>query len=191
MNNFDDIVRKYYSSKTLSAEKVEDVLSKSTRSRKVSFTRSYQLAGLAVALLIGFVFLHQRLNQATMTERVMAEIAMNHQEQLSLEVTSDQYQVVQEKLSRLDFSILPDKSDMTQNYTLVGGRYCSIHGELAVQLKLQDKTSGKLISLYVTNLTDELKDMTPLDADLSGVNIQFWKQNGRFFASASDREVSG
>ena len=126
MNNFDDIVRKYYSSKTLSAEKVEDILSKSTRSRKVSFTRSYQLAGLAVALLIGFVFLHQRLNQATMTERVMAEIAMNHQEQLSLEVTSDQYQVVQEKLSRLDFSILPDKSDMTHNYTLVGGRYCSI-----------------------------------------------------------------
>lgn len=186
MSNFDETIKRYYSSKSLSAAKVEAILAKSTRSRRSLFTRYYKFVGVAALLLIGFVGLHQKLNQATMSERVLAEIAMNHQKRLKVEVISDQYPVVQEKLGQLDFSILPVKSELIMNYTLLGGRYCSIHGGLAVQLKVREKASGEFMTLYVTKLTDKLEDITPLDAEFDGVGIRLWKEDDRFFGLASD-----
>ena len=186
MSNFDETIKRYYSSKSLSAAKVEAILAKSTRSRRSLFTRYYKFVGVAALLLIGFIGLHQKLNQAMMSESVLAEIAMNHQKRLNVEVISDQYPVVQEKLDQLDFSILPVKSELIMNYTLLGGRYCSIHGGLAVQLKVREKASGEFMTLYVTKLTDKLEDITPLDAEFDGVGIRLWKEDDRFFGLASD-----
>lgn len=190
MSNFDESIKRYYSSMSLPAEKVESILADSIRGRKSLFSRYYKFAGVAALLLIGFIGLHLQLHKATMTERLLAEIAMNHQKQLDLEVSTDQYEVVQEKLNRLDFSILPVKSEPIMNYTLLGGRYCSIHGGLAVQLKAREKASGEFVTLYVTKLTDQLEEITPLDAEFDGVRIQLWKEDNRVLALAKDAESS-
>jgi anti-sigma factor RsiW len=122
-----------------------------------------------------------------MTERVLAEISMNHHKRLEVEVASDQYQVVQAGLGQLDFPILPTRKELLKNYALVGGRYCSVQGGLAAQLKVRDRVSGELLTLYVTHLTDELERIDPLDANFDGVHIRLWQENGRFFALARDR----
>jgi hypothetical protein len=189
MSNFEETIRRYYSSKSLPAEKVETILANSTRSRRRFFPPYYKFVGMTVLLLIGFIGLYLHLHKATMIENVLAEMAMNHQERLKVEVTSDRYQVVQEKLGELDFSILPLKSEFLMNYTLLGGRYCSIHGGLAVQLKVQDKASGELLTLYVTKLTAELENITPLDAEFAGLRIRLWKEDDRLFGLAGDQEV--
>lgn len=189
MRNFDETIKKYYSGKLLPAEKVEAILLKSAGLRKSLFGRYYQLAGMAAVLLIVFAGLYWQLNQTTITQGVLTEIAMNHHKRLNVEVASDQYQVVQEKLDRLDFSIFPDRKDLIDNYTLIGGRYCSIHGGLAAQLKVRDKVSGELLTLYVTKLTDELEGITPLNTELDGVQIRLWKENGRFFALAGYKKA--
>ncbi len=189
MRNFNETIKEYYSGKLLPTEKVEAILLKSTGLRKSLFSRYYQFAGVAAVLLIVFAGLYWQFNQATITQGVLAEIAMNHHKRLDVEVASDQYQVVQEKLDRLDFSIFPDRRDLIENYTLVGGRYCSIHGGLAAQLKVRDKISGELLTLYVTKLTDELEGITPLNAEFDGVQIRLWKENGRFFALAGYKEA--
>jgi len=186
MSNFDETIKRYYSSMSLPAEKVETILANSIRGRKSLFSRYYKFAGVAALLLIGFIGLHLQLHKATMTERLLAEIAMNHQERLNVEVSTDKYEVVQEKLNRLDFSILPVKSELIVNYTLLGGRYCSIHGGLAVQMKVREKASGEFMTLYVTKLTDKLEDITPLAAEFDGVRIRLWKEDDRFFSLASD-----
>ena len=190
MSNFDETIKKYYSSMSLPAEKVETILANSLRGRKSLFSRYYKFAGIAALLLIGFIGLHLQLHKATMTERLLAEIAMNHQKRLNVEVSTDQYEVLQEKLNRLDFSIFPVKSELIVNYTLLGGRYCSIHGGLAVQLKVREKASGEFMTLYVTKLTDKLEDITPLDAEFDGVRIRLWKEDNRVLALAKDAESS-
>jgi hypothetical protein len=190
MSNFDETIKRYYSSMSLPAEKVETILANSVRARKSLFSRYYKFAGVAALLIIGFIGLHLQLHKATMTERLLAEIAMNHQKRLNVEVSTDQYEVVQEKLNRLDFSILPVKSELIVNYTLLGGRYCSIHGGLAVQLKVREKASGDFMTLYVTKLTDKLEDITPLDAEFDGVRIRLWKEDHRLLAIAGDKEAS-
>ncbi len=184
MNSFDEIIKKYYADKSLSEEKVESILARSAGKRTTLFIRYYKFAGVAAILLIAFVGLHLQLNRATVTEGVLAEIAMNHLKRLNVEVTSDQYQVVQKNLDRIDFAIRPVGRELIENYILVGGRYCSINGGLAAQLKVRDKLSGALMTLYVTRLTDELAGITSLDTDYNGVQIQLWKENGRFFALA-------
>ncbi len=186
MKDFDETIHKFYSGKSLSPDSVSAILSKSSTLRKSLLRRYYTLAAVAAVLLIVFIGLHQQLNRATMAHGVLAEVAMNHLKGLNVEVASNQYEVVREKLDRLDFPILPGRKELIESYTLLGGRYCSIHGGLAAQLKLRDKNTGQLLTLYVTKLTKKLGGLTPLDAERDGVPIRLWQENGRFFALAGD-----
>jgi len=142
------------------------------------------MAGIAAVLLIAFVGIHTHLEREGLTARVVAEIAMNHRKDLGVEIASDQFQVVQEKLDKLDFPILPARQELIRNYALVGGRYCSIQGALAAQLKIRDRISGELLTLYVTPLTGELEGIGELAEEVDGVHVRMWRENGRFFGLA-------
>lgn len=184
MSDFDQIVKRYYADKKLPPERLEAILQQG--SGRPGLARYYKWAGVAAVLLIGFFGVHRQLEHQTLTEGVLAEIAMNHRKQLGVEVASDQYQVVQAKLDRLDFPILPAKEGLLANYRLVGGRYCSIRGELAALLKVRDRMSGAVFTLYVTPLTEALEPMVPLEQNYDQVSIRLWRDNGRFFALAGD-----
>jgi anti-sigma factor RsiW len=136
-------------------------------------------------LLIAFVGLQNHLESSALKERVLAEVAMNHRKQLDVEFVADQYLQLQQELDRLDFSIVPKGSALTRNYRLVGGRYCSIQGQLAAQLKVEDKMSGEWLTLYIAPLNDELQRLSSSDQTHSGVYIRLWQEDERFFALAS------
>jgi len=70
---------------------------------------------------------------------------------------------------------------------LIGGRYCSIQGGLAAQLKVRSKASGKVATLYVTTLTDKLQRIKGQRVVQDNVDIHLWQQQGRFFGLATDR----
>ena len=185
MNSIDEKIREYYAGKALSEEKVDKLLKRASRQGRRPAGWYYRLAGIAAILAIGLVGLHAWLEGPDTAARVLAEIAMNHRKNLDVEVASDQYQVVQERLDRLDFPILPARQALIRNYALVGGRYCSIQGGLAAQLKVRDKVSGELLTLYVTRLTEELADIAPMDRALDEVHIRLWQDNGRLFGLAA------
>jgi len=190
MNNLDETIGKYYRNKSLSPEKVDLILSRTRAYQKKSLGRYYKFAAMAAVLLIGLIGFHQNLNRSNLTERVLAEVAMNHLKQLNVEVASDRYEVIEKELDRLDFSISPVKSYLPEKHTLIGGRYCSIHGGLAAQLKVRDTITGEIVTVYVTKLTEALEDLTPLDTDFDGVRIRFRKENGRFLAIAGSKGAS-
>lgn len=188
MDDFNGLMRKYYMSQSLSATEAEAILAQGDAAvSNRPFWCPSKLSAVAVALLLGLVMLLY-LQRLDVTERVMAEIAMNHEKGLPIEVVADRYEAVAEQLDRLDFSVVPGNTRILSEFTLLGGRYCSIQGALAAQLKLRHARSGKISTLFVTKFTDDLGQVALRSSTLKGIRIQLWKEDGLLFGLAEDAD---
>ncbi len=195
----DTAIKAHYDRQELSDEKLDAILAMAARetdrpvaspaapapprsSERVWYAR---LAAMAAMLLLGFGLFHVWFTERDLSHRVLGEIAMNHLEELSVEVASADYAAVQGSLDQLEFSILPPAS-VRQRFELIGGRYCSIEGGLAAQLKLRDRETGQVETLYATRLTDALKGIAPQESLHDDVRISLWSEGDVFFGLAAD-----
>ena len=192
----DDSIRDYYRGKALPDDRVEAILTSSSASpsrepaeggtghRRVG--RLYWLSGIAATLAVGLFGIHLALVRATLADSVLREIAMNHRKGLAVEVAADRYDLIQEKLDRLGFPVRPGDAGLLSGYELVGGRYCSINGGLAAQLKVRDRDTADLLTLYVTDLTETLDSIGAGERVFEGMRIRLWTEDSRFFALATE-----
>ena len=183
MGPLDEKIKTYYQSRALPADRVEGLLARTSAARRRPLV--YLWAGCAAVLLFGLAWWGAPATDPA--DRVLAEVAMNHAKRLGVEVAADQYGVLQEGLDKLDFAILPPP-DICDQYALIGGRYCSILGGLAAQLKVRHAASDELLTLYVTRSTEELRRIGAQEAVWEGVQVCMWGTDSRFFALARDRE---
>ncbi|MBL1274796.1 MAG: hypothetical protein COB30_001790 [Ectothiorhodospiraceae bacterium] len=192
----------FYKRKSLSTQRVERMLdqakAKATSASlpatpPTSLWQRRPMAGLAwaaslfVIVLAGQFVYHQQSLQQNLTTLVLEEIAMNHNKRLDAEYEATRPFLLQTAMQRLDFSLeLP--ADIKQNFQLIGGRYCSIQGGLAAQLKVRNNSSGAVSTLYVTAMTDKLQRIKQQQTAQGRVDIRLWQQQGRFFGLATDRQ---
>ena len=174
-------LRRYYRGQSLSAERAA-AIARSGQGQVRAWWRWGWVAAAVVLLAGGGWY---RLGGGG-ADAALAEIAYNHQKAVVLEVVSPSYDVVQAQLPRLGFSVLSSKAAFLRNYTLVGGRYCSLQGELAAQLRMVDRVEGDSLTVYVCKLAGALQDLAPLEKAYDGVDIRLWEDGGRFFALARD-----
>jgi len=181
MSDIERGIRRYYAEKELPAARVEAILA---GGKKRGFMRrNYRLLSVAAVLLLFCAGAYQALGQAQYKERVLAEIAMNHRKDLGVEVESAEYKSLEEALDRLDFNLEPTAVRLA-GLALVGGRYCSIQGQLAAQLKVVDPASKEILTLYVTRIDDALEELAPLDESYEDLHMRCWRDGERFFALA-------
>ena len=184
MKNIEKNIKKYYSSKNLSDDKVDLLLGGESRSGiKLPHYFKYVAAFL---VLITFTFVYFQFNNNKIEMSVAKEIAMNHNKQLEVEYAANDLNALGAKLSKLDFQLSDIKSELIGKYNLMGGRYCSIQGNLAAQLKLKNLSTDKFETLYVSKLNDELNKINPSEINMEGVKITLWKKDGLLYGKASD-----
>lgn len=186
MKMLEQQVRDYYGAQALPVERVQSMVQ---LSRAVTPSHRFAWAvgaAAAVALVAAMLFAWNRPTQADLTQLVIAEIAKNHSKHIAPEVTSDRYEEVQAKLSRLDFSARPSAEFLLKDFQLVGGRYCSVQSEFAAQLKLRENTSGETCTLYIVPLTQSLREVRADTRVVNGVRVQVWSEDGRLFGLARD-----
>ena len=118
-------------------------------------------------------------------QAVIDEVIENHLKSYPVVIASGRYDQVQAGLDRLSFSILPTRQDVLQEYVLLGGRYCSIQGHLAAQLKVRRADSQRVDTLYVVPRSGELADIAACVAYDDRVRIEQWQENDRLFLLAS------
>ena len=177
-------IRQHYADRELSQEKIQTILSRGENLSERFPSRYLTILVTAAVLILGFLFTDHHLEKNRLKDRVLAEIAMNHNQQLQVEVTGNRYQNLQIQLNRLDFALLPSDPTVRETYTLLGGRYCSIQGGLAAQLKVKHKRTGDVLTLYVTRLTKPLKAIASQTATHDNVTIRLWTDNDRLFGLA-------
>ena len=181
-------LKSFYSAKSLPPVRVDYLIQAKTQALRSG--RRWQAIILmpitalgtvcAVCLLFGLRQEQQRATQRA----VVAEVVMNYEKHSPMQVLSSHYSDVQAALNRLDFSIMPASARILEAYRLVGGRYCSIQGVPAAQLRVQEIRSGKQCTLYAVKAVGTLHDVNSAIDRLDGVRVEVWRQDNVLFALA-------
>ena len=108
---------------------------------------------------------------------------MNHTTRLEPEFRGSSLAMLDNLMHQLPFTLVLPKS-IAGEYELIGSRYCSLSGVLAAHVRLHDKNSGKPMSLFVASNAAELEEIRPQQTILEGVEVDFWREGGLFYALA-------
>ncbi len=177
--DFREQLRAYYESQEPGEELQrfwhEQQASRSNRLRYLAFAA-------AILLLISAGFWVRMAGLPDAVDYVAAEVAMNHNKHLAAEVATQDVRQLAGQLDKLDFSLSLPASVNTTAYTLLGGRYCSLHYQLAAQLKLKRVDDGKILTLYVTRPIHAVRShRLPALKVVDGVQVRLWCEKGLFF----------
>ena len=187
MSSLNARLKQYYEKKLLTDEKVDAVLAIARRTSKGPTISLRHLWAAAAAIVAALGLFHIATRSADrLTHDIVMEIALNHAKSGTAAIYSERYEDIQAGLDRLTFPILPDKPWILKNLALIGGKYCSIQGQLAAQIKMKHKASGKSCTLYITQLTDHLEQASARTEVLDDVMVEIWKKDNRLFVLASD-----
>ncbi len=189
MDNLEQQIKAYYGGKSLPDEKVSRIFAQAEQLRPSIFARPvFSLAVVAAAVvLVGTVFLWTMvLQRSTITDRVVVEIAIIHQYGVSVEAESDRYDILQAKLPQLTFSIIPTQPYLLEYFDLIGGQYSHIQGNMAAQLKVRERRSGMICTVYVAPLIPDLQSIVLGTRVHDGVIIKLWEDNHRLFGLAGE-----
>jgi hypothetical protein len=172
----------------------ETCTSKQVRSRKFY----YMGGGLVSTLLVAIVLVLSPLSQHRVGVQAIAiEVASNHSHLKPLTIQSSSYERNKAFFSQLSFQVTKSSLIDNQRFQLLGGRYCSLNGLKAAQLRVRDTTDNSIQTLYqVENSSDYFSNIPkvanndlPVTIDIDGVPVTVWSENGIIY-SLTDAAVN-
>lgn len=188
MKNLEQEFKSYYQSKRLDPHRITAIQASVHEVGRTRHSVSYLIPIAAVILLtIGIGLWLHISTDSSLTHQVVAEIEHNHRQHGALVVKSDQYAVVQNALSELDFPIRPRRDNLVQDFLLIGGKYCTIQELQAAQLKLNHRKSQVIHTLYVLPITNSIKDVEPGVYETNGVQVELWTDQLLLYGLAHGR----
>ena len=133
----------------------------------------------------------------TMPQQIAEEVVNNHLNLKPLEVKTGSINEVRGYFTKLDFMPVESSLQALNNLQLIGGRYCSLQGITAAQLRM--KQGENLQTLYETEyLPDVFGDIPSLENDeaplvvyAKGIKVKVWVEKGLLFALTDSPEVTG
>ena len=178
MNPIDTQIKEYYQKQTLP----EEQLAALRPPEDAPATRPWLLPFAAAAGVVLAIFLWK---PADLPQAVATEIAKNHSAQMPMKIRSSDYQEVAAGLNQIQFPLMPPDEDFRREYTLVGGRYCSIRNKRAAQLRVRENATGQMHTLYITSLTEELRALPETTRTIDGIQVRLWTDGKCLFGLAS------
>jgi len=193
--NLKNVVNEFIESKSLSDKQLESLLKlQQNNPEKGNTTSDIKFRWIAVAavffIALGNVLYFSLSPELALEQRIGSEVAENHINLKPLEIQTSSIKDIRGFLSKLDF--LPIESVLLKGGTksLIGGRYCSIQGVRAAQLRLKDSNTGQIQSLYETvydpnvfsNLPELKEGQKPVTVYSKGLAVDIWVEKGLLFA---------
>ncbi|MEH6454960.1 MAG: hypothetical protein V7749_01430 [Cocleimonas sp.] len=170
-------------------QQATEIDSKSGLSRFLPDFRGYRSAFYATACMLAvcLVVTFSLINQPTLSQRIMDEIAYNHKQDMPIEIESNSVDDVRKYLNKLSFPIISPSALVKANWQLLGGRYCSINGKLAAQLKIKNLENNNIYTLYqaASESGIEKSGATRLTGMIDGIDVSIWREKGLLLGLAS------
>ena len=143
-----------------------------------------------VFMLVVGSFYFEIIPGRDLEQRIGAEVAKNHIKLKPLEIQTSSIQAIRSYFTELDFLPIESSRIGSGSKKLIGGRYCSIQGVTAAQLRLQDENTGKVQSLYQTNYDPKVfsglphleEGQVPVTVYTKGIGVDIWVEKGLLFA---------
>ena len=152
-------------------------------------------ASISLLFIIAILTTQINFQQNHLVAQIADEVAKNHLKLKPLEIRSAQITDVQNYFDKLDFLPISSLQFKQRNQaSLAGGRYCSVKGSTAAQLRYQQK-DGEFVTLYQTNysevfsgLTDSAEGMKPIITYARGVEVTIWVEKGLVMVTAKNND---
>lgn len=162
-------------------------------------TFGYLAASVLIFFLVSFSlvsYLSNKSGPTTLIQQIANEVAGNHLKMKPMEVQTGNISDVQSYFTKLDF--MPLQSQQMENNSgiqLAGGRYCSIQGSSAAQLRYKNKKGG-YTTLFETPYSPELfrqlpdtdKGENPVVTYARGIKVTMWIERGLLMVSTEKPE---
>lgn len=164
------------------------------KNNAVQYRWAASFAAVVVIMLTSLYF--NLFPDLSMDERIGNEVAKNHIKLKPLEVESSSIDVLRSYFTELDFAPIESSLIKPLDKTLMGGRYCSIQGVTAAQLRLKDNKTGKVQSLYQALYTPDVfaslprleEGQAPITIYAGGLEVDVWVEKGLLFALTRDAQ---
>jgi len=185
-------VKDYYQQKRPPAQSLHRLIemaeiadSERERTRRAS-RRAFAMAAVAAVLACAITFSGDLAGEQIPTTIVAQEIALSHEKDLALEFAGESYDELSERMQKLDFRpIAPTRVTEAASGRLLGGRYCSISGCIAAQLRLRSD-DGRVHTLVQTRWSDDYDALLDRNVEVDGVRVTFWRERDVLFGLASN-----
>jgi len=148
-------------------------------------------ASMAFALILAVTFVPPGHDNRNIPERLAEEVLVNHTRLYSPDVYGDSVPALRPHFGRLDFSPLNSSLLDRDQWSLKGGRYCTLQGAIAVQMSFESPAGGTLTHYQAAYdpakfgpLPDVNRNQPPLILERQGVRIHIWVENDLVMASA-------
>lgn len=196
-----DSIKQAYYQYSLPEDRMEQLLSLQTMQEEgrgsqegYPIKRKWLMPIVACAcLLVAWLFIAPQLEGRALLESIADEVAMNHIKLKPLEVKGHNLHEVGAFFSRLNFHPIESSAFQVPSSQLIGGRYCSIKGEIASQLRYKNQQGGT-VTLYQALLSAGLFKKIP-NIDIGeppkklvsrGLMIKIWSEKGLVMASVNE-----
>lgn len=175
----------HYQSQQISNDRLHAILTDTQatkRNRFLGFAVAASLLVMSIAVLT-----HQNILTSQRTDTVLREAALNHASKLKMDAEAQSLSELQVALAELPFTIKLPESPLFEKLAVVGGRYCTISGNLAAHLKLADPKTLQQYSLFLTPTADNLQSMKSPEVEISGVGVKLWHEDDVVYAFAQTK----
>ncbi|MBC2607027.1 hypothetical protein [Pelagicoccus albus] len=185
----DQCIRDCFLSECLSAASVDSILAQGKKEKEVHdrpWWRPWMpVAAAAVFVMLASFEIGRRYDVSQFAQKVAGEIVMRHNGANPFDVETSSFDGVQNGLKDLAFSVTPHvKHGLLSAYEVVGARYCFLEGQQGVHMRVRNRATGALCSLYVASLNGPLKELKSSDREvhLAANDVTLWEDSDRLFA---------
>lgn len=155
------------------------------------------IAGAVVAFLLVFLWAPLVNEQTDVRERIALEVAANHVKLKPLEIETSNIEGIRAYFNKLDFLPVNSRLVSDAGLELIGGRYCSLQGITAAQLRVKKPGSNVVQTLYQAEYRKDIFENMPLleegeapvDIYMKGIKVRIWVEKGLLFALTDLSEV--
>ncbi len=195
-----DAINQKMTRHSLSADqlsRLHDKIEGASTAQPSSTINRFKLAGMmagifVIALSVGLLLPSGKDSQhENMAQQIANEVVKNHLHLKPLEVHTNTLDGLVHYFKQLDFLLRPSRQVSNFSDTLLGGRYCSLQGITAAQLRLRNPHNKQMDTLYQAeyrkkifgDLPDIDKHQPPLEAWAKGIKVKIWVEKGVLFAT--------
>lgn len=183
----------YFNQQSLSTRQLQQLHQlqhRQTKQYTQVWLKPFMAVTAVVILMFGFLTMYDLPSATSIEQRIAVEVANNHLKLKPLEISTGALSEIKNYFKQLDFLPISPAFLASSSHSLMGGRYCSIQGVTAVQLRLVDDKTGQVHSLYETQYDKRIfKDLpilanatTPLAVYANGMKVSIWVEKDILFA---------
>lgn len=188
-------VRDHMNAVSLDDEKLAKLTALAGEANGKAYSKKFSLlqtimAAIVLAFFVSFIITSNFVTQASMHEKIAMEVAKNHIKLKPLEVESNDIETIRDYFEELDFVPVNSQIVLDAGMEILGGRYCSLQGVTAAQIRLKTENNADVQTLYQVeyhkdvfeNIPSLEEGDMPVEIIVKGIKVVIWKEKGLLFA---------